>query len=345
MAIFRLNKNFRNHILAVLAVIVYEQGLVWLWVGRIKPVAFAYYLGNVPFFYLSAIFLYPMLFRKRGFLLRKILVILIFVLGFCLLHALANVVEQWSDGKAAIFPVELSFYRNAMFRFIYISGMSFAYYNALLGINKAKEANRMELQLLEKERNQAELENAYLRSQINPHLLFNSLQFIEHQVQKGSDTAVKAVRLLGDVMHYSLRTTAKLNHVPLDEELEYIQQYIELARLRSESYQYFSLQLDMEHAADDLKIPPGILSNFIENVFKHGDLSEPGDPAIVKIEVRGRRFRLSLLNLKKGASVYVRTGIGMKNIRKRMDLLYPGQYTLTSSEDNNHYKLYFEIEL
>ncbi|WP_199119923.1 sensor histidine kinase [Pedobacter sp. ASV28] len=214
-----------------------------------------------------------------------------------------------------------------------------------MGIRKAKISRQHELQLMEQERNQAELENAFLRSQINPHLLFNTLQFIQYQVERGSAKAVQAVQLLGEIMHYSLKATAQNNAVPLQEELFYIEQYVTLIRLRNDNRQFFELTINQDEAAAGLKLPSGILINFIENIFKHGDLSIQEDPATAHIEIHGPKLSMQVRNLKRTEPVYRTTGTGMANVTKRLDLLYPNRYTLRSSVKNNHYHLYFEIEL
>lgn len=341
--ISKIDKKIWQHLLALLIVIVYEQGLVLIYRGNISAIGFIFYMVNIPFFYLSSFYLFPNLNRRRLF--HFLVWLIISYLIFFVLHFICYGTQQLSKGHKWPIAINRDVVIASTARFVYILGFSFAYYIARIGIQRAKVARQKELQLMEKERDQAELENAFLRSQINPHLLFNTLQFIQYQVEKGSDKAVRAVELLGEIMHYSLGATAKANTVPLEDELAYMEQYVELARLRNDKSQYFELKINTVEAAPNLQLPSGIIANFIENIFKHGDLSEKDHPAIAHILVSGREFLMHVANLKRNESIYRRTGIGMANVRKRLELLYPNRYSLREIDENNHYNLYFEIEL
>jgi len=337
------NKLTFQHLLAISAVIIYEQVVILVFYGKILLSGFIYYLVNIPLFYLGASFLFPLLSKKKFtlfaflFSLSLIIFILLHITAYKVQMLLVN--QKWSSN------IDDNVYKSALTRFVYILGYSFAYYNARIGIQKAREARQKELHVMEQERNQAQLENAYLRSQINPHLLFNSLQFIEYQVEKGSPSAIKAVQLLGELMQYSLKSTAGSDTVPLEDELTYVNLYVSLMRLRNDDRQYLSVTVNSKDAASGLCIPPGIIGNFTENLFKHGDLSERGDPGLIVINVLDRHFSMEVRNLKRTYSNFRESGIGMKNIHKRLELLYPNAYTLRTTEENNHYNLYFEIEL
>jgi len=338
-------RHIRGYLFGTLAMVGYEQSVVLLFYGKLMLPELIYYLVDIPFFYLCAFVLFPTIGHKSNGWIKPILYSLIFIAGFTVLETTAAaIIQYWNQAEFKI-PSRVGFYKKMLLRCFYVAGLSFAYYLASRCIRRAKVARERELQLMKQERNQAELESAFLRSQINPHLLFNSLQFIEHQVEVGSPKALQAVRLLGEVMQYSLSATSGRNTIPLEDEINHIKQYVQLLRLRQDNRQYFELDIDAQAAATELQLPPGILVNFVENVFKHGDLSEEGDPAKIQLAVYNRHLTMHLHNLKMPETTYRRTGIGMNNIRRRLDLLYPGAYVLRSTEQNNHYHLYFEIEL
>lgn len=341
----KVTRNIWNHVFVVLAVVAYEQAAVLLVFGRLMLPEFIFYLVDIPFFYVFTFFLFNIRTEKTIIPVKLILGCLLLIFGFFLFETLAGSILQYYYNGIFRFPTRASFYKKTSMRCIHLTALSFAYFQAVRGIRKAREASQRELQLMEKERDHTELENAFLRSQVNPHLLFNTLQFIQHQVGTGSEKAGRAVELLGEVMHYSLGATARGNTVPLADELEYIGQYVELARLRSDNSQYFELKTRLDENAGKLQLPSGIIGNFIENIFKHGDLSERDHPAKAYILANGRNFVMHVSNLKKAHSSYRRTGIGMANVRKRLELLYPDRYTLKEEEENNHYNLYLEIEL
>lgn len=339
-----MKKTTWTHILAIIGVIAYEQLSILLFHGKLLTGELVYYIIQVPFFYIYAEIMFQIRSRQISWIKGLSFSISALLLYF-ILHSITSSIIILSERGQYVIESSPLFYKRMLVRCFYIIGISFAYFQARFGIRKARLALQRELQLMEQERNQAELENAFLRSQINPHLLFNSLQFIQYQIDKGSPKASQAVQLLGELMHYSLKATSESNTVPLVDELAYVRQYVELASLRSDNRQHLQLNVNAEANSSNLQLPSGILGNLVENVFKHGDLSEPNDPGMVVIELQDRKLFVQTHNRKRPISPYRITGIGMDNIRKRLDLLYPEHYTFRSWEEHSHYNIYFEIIL
>ncbi|WP_461791553.1 sensor histidine kinase [Pedobacter sp.] len=337
------NKNWR-HVLGVVCAIAYEQSSIFMFYGRIIVPDLLYYLVQIPFFYFSASLMFKI--NDREIERRRLVGVglLAIVLFFALHAVIASTIQMLKTG---VFQLSVTpfFFKQASSRYIYLVVLSFAYFQARIGIRKAKLASEKELVISERQRNQVELENAFLRSQINPHLLFNSLQFIEYQVELNSPKALRALQLLAELMHYSLKATSESNTVPLRDEITYIQRYIELATLRSDNQQHLQLNINAEAAASNLQLPSGILGNLIENMFKHGDLSRGDECGMVIIEIQDQKLLVQIHNLKRPESIYRKTGIGLQNLRKRLDLLYPGRYFFRSTEERNHYNLYLEMIL
>jgi two-component system, LytTR family, sensor kinase len=180
-------------------------------------------------------------------------------------------------------------------------------------------------------------ELALLRSQVNPHFLFNTLNNIYSLVCKQSPEAPEAIMKLSSIMRYMLYD-ANTDRVLLEKEIEYLQSFIELQKLRIRPQDFVELVIEGE--VGHKTIAPMLLIPFVENAFKHG--SKTGS-------LPGIRIRLSSMpdelvfevtnHLKKNmlAPKDAIGGIGLNNIKRRLDILYPGKYSLESKKDKDLY--------
>jgi sensor histidine kinase YesM len=178
-----------------------------------------------------------------------------------------------------------------------------------------------------KEKLQAEL--SYLKAQINPHFLFNTLNSIYALAIDKSDHTATAVVKLSGMMRYVL-SEAHRDLVSLQKELEYISGYIELQRLRLDD----SVQLHFAITGEvrDLRIAPLILIPFVENAFKYGVNPEEDSNISIGIDITGDELHLSVLNHKVTVQPAEESGLGISNTRHRLSLLYPGQHDLHISD-------------
>lgn len=187
--------------------------------------------------------------------------------------------------------------------------------------------------LKEREHEKLKSELSFLRSQVSPHFMFNILNSLASLARKRSDHLESAIIQLSQLMRYSLYHTEK--RVTLEEEAAYISNYIELQRMRFGSKVTLHYHVSIERK--DLMIEPMLLVPFVENAFKHG-VGIIQDPVInVNLEASfyGISFTVrnkynALENTKDSSS-----GIGLQNVKRRLDLLYKDLYALkTYSQDN-----------
>lgn len=187
--------------------------------------------------------------------------------------------------------------------------------------------NTIRKEQLEKQAVEAEL--TYLKSQINPHFLFNTLNNTHTVVYKQAPTAPEAVLHLASLMRYMIYESNAAT-VPLAREMDYLRDYVSLQQLRYKHSPVVDLQIAGETAA--CSIAPLLFIHLLENAYKHSPARlEPGDLKVrVEIQEGGLTFSVQNPIAKKSAtSLKEPGGIGLPNVRKRLALLYPGQHTLT----------------
>ncbi|MEI6888304.1 MAG: sensor histidine kinase [Bacteroidales bacterium] len=178
-------------------------------------------------------------------------------------------------------------------------------------------------------------ELALLRSQVNPHFFFNTLNNIYSLVYQKSDDAPEAVMKLSSIMRYMLYD-ATTDKVLLEKEIEYLKSFIELEKLRLRNKDFVSLEI--KGSAEGLNIAPMLLIPFVENAFKHASRTVPAPGIIVSLDVKPDMVSFEVKNFIRKNQLAPKDqqgGIGLNNIRRRLELLYPQKYSLdiNSGED------------
>ncbi|MPR35868.1 sensor histidine kinase [Salmonirosea aquatica] len=191
------------------------------------------------------------------------------------------------------------------------------------------------LQRIAVEKLQAEVN--YLRSQVNPHFLFNILNSLYALTLKKSDLAPEVVLKLSEMMGYMLYDSDDLR-VPLVQEISYLQNYMELEKLRCGDASEISL--DIQGNLNGQEIAPLLLLPLVENAFKHGIEKRLGRAWMHgTLAVDHSALALTVENSKPAISPKNKNGgIGLTNLRKRLELLYPGRYSLHIEEKLESYK-------
>src|SRR6185503_3276925 len=173
---------------------------------------------------------------------------------------------------------------------------------------------------LENQRLSAEL--AFLKSQINPHFLFNSLNSIYSLAYQRSEMTPDAILKLSEIMRYMLYESND-NKVDLSKELQYLQNYIDLQKIRFGNKAYIDFKV--EGKVLNQQIAPLLLIAFIENAFKHGVANNPLTPIRLLIDVDESHLHFYMQNKKHMNNRDAVGGIGLNNVQRRLNLLYPGK--------------------
>jgi two-component system LytT family sensor kinase len=185
---------------------------------------------------------------------------------------------------------------------------------------------------LENQRLTAEL--ALLRSQINPHFLFNSLNSIYSLAYQKSDITPDAILKLSEIMRYMLYECND-NKVDLAKELQYLQNYIDLQKIRFGTTDY--IRFDVIGTVCNQRIVPLLLISFIENAFKHGVVNNPDAPIEIKITIEDTQLDFYMHNKKHLHNRDAVGGIGLNNVKRRLNLLYPEKYKLAINDSADTY--------
>jgi two-component system, LytTR family, sensor kinase len=189
-------------------------------------------------------------------------------------------------------------------------------------------------------------ELSFLKSQINPHFLFNTLNSLYALTLKKSDEAPEIVIKLSEMMRYMLYECNE-RQVLLSKEIDYIQNYLDLEALR---HKQMDIQFELQGEAKDLKIAPLIFIAFIENAFKHGANNQISKGFVqIQMVVDGDEVNMYVENSKveKMPTIeHKRTGgIGLVNVKRRLDILYPKNYNLEIFDAPNTYGVNLWIKL
>ena len=213
-------------------------------------------------------------------------------------------------------------------------------------IKLAKRAfyNIRQTQQLSKEKLEAELK--LLKSQIHPHFLFNTLNNLYALALDNSEKSADGILKLSDLLHYMLYD-CNASVVSLDKEVQLIEDYISLETLRYSD----RLKVDFNITGKSRKklVPPMIILPFVENAFKHGTSKHLQKALItIDLDVEDERMKLYVSNskpaVKQNEGSGYTEGIGLKNVKRRLDLLYEASYQLSIDDQENTFTIKLEIE-
>jgi len=200
-------------------------------------------------------------------------------------------------------------------------------------------------QELEKEKLETELK--FLKYQFNPHFLFNSINSIFFLIHKNPDMASASLAKFSDLLRYQLYECND-SQIQLRKEIDYLENFIELEKLRQNNNIDVNVQIDQRYL-DQLEIAPFILMTFVENAFKH--VSKDSDKhnwITIKLKNSPEQLLFSVSNSvsgNKSTDVVSYGGIGLKNVKRRLDLIYPDQYELDIQSSTESFEVKFKLQL
>ncbi|KFF20580.1 histidine kinase [Chryseobacterium sp. JM1] len=276
------------------------------------------FLANFLGFYVNYFFVAPRFFNPNRFYMMIVgffVGVFIFVLfrysiEELLLPALTGF-RNYAEGTTFLYYFYDNIYYSSLTVFVSTNLWFFKYY-----FKVEEERNR-----LVEERKHAQLQA--LKTQINPHFIFNSLNNIYSLVYQNSDKALPAIEKLSELLRYSTKDLEK-DFISLDKEIGYIESLIGLEKLRIKNPELLIIEKNINHPK--INISPMLLVPFVENAFKHGDFREKG--FVLKVSDDNKVLHFYLHNYKNQKVKDTASGIGIDNVKKRLEILYPKKHEL-----------------
>lgn len=336
-------KDVRIHIICWCIFIFYELSILKLLALDYQPyiIYVLYYALNISLFYFHALIV-----LKRGSTNTKadlwrlpLFTVLELVVHYFLSILISMLLAQLEYQKTFTLIFTVKAVSGTVWRAIYFILYGSAYY-LLFSYNDKK---RKELtQTIENEQLKNELlraEQDFLRAQINPHLLFNTLSFIKYAAKKKPEEANEAIMRLSGIMGFALENNSQT--ILVSKELEQVENIIKLNQLR------FNHTLNINYIVNltntQVTIIPIIILTLVENIFKHGNLIEKDYPAEIRVESTEEHLIVQTSNLP-NYDITVESGkTGLVNITSRLDQFYKNDYKFNYGITNNLFKTELEI--
>jgi two-component system, LytTR family, sensor kinase len=189
-----------------------------------------------------------------------------------------------------------------------------------------------------------ELENNFLRAQINPHFLYNTLNTFYARAMSSDPALAESIVNLSEIMRYSLETTQGAQLVPLQSEVRHLKRVIGMHQLRSSDK--LQINFTTEGQYGQVQVAPLIFVTLLENALKHGDVTNPDEPVTLWLAVDATHIYFTIRNSISNKPKEHSHGIGLENIKKRLQHVYGNRYRfgVETKEDQYHVILAIEYE-
>ncbi len=217
-----------------------------------------------------------------------------------------------------------------------------AYKLLQLNLEHAERTKKLQTQILETQLKLKEQELQYLKMQIHPHFLFNTLNTLYGFALRKAEETPEMILKLSNLLDYLLYQADK-PFVLLTEEIEHIKDYIALEEMRFN--ETLKLQFTNNNIPETLTMAPMVLVPFVENSFKHGSLHQGKLHINIHLECQGQTLHFNIDNTHKKGHTSSKKGIGLENIKKRLNLLYKDNYTLHIQNESDIFKVQLQLQL
>jgi LytS/YehU family sensor histidine kinase len=345
------------HTLAWLLLIILPQLIINRYWGSTKHVAWGFYLGATLYgiiFYVNYLWLVPRFYLQQKrviYFVSATAVIVVLYFFFIMVNEqyfhnaehekqIAEAFEKLMKDNVIPKPPmkQLQLYYFLLISVI-VTGFSIG-----LRVIEQHTASEKRQKELEKEKLNSEL--AFLKNQVSPHFFFNTLNNIYSLIEINTKDAQEAVLKLSKLMRYLLYESehGKTN---LSSEISFMSHYVDLMKLRLS--QKVELKVDFPQVENNIEIPPLLFIPFIENAFKHGISYREKSFIHISMTVENNKIKFSCFNslgqTSDKNSNENHSGIGLENVKKRLNLLFPDKHTLSIEKSDSEYMVLLEIEI
>lgn len=313
------------------------EELTFLTVASVLTVKLIILIFPFCIFYTNFLLLAPKLLKaKRIFLYILAVVLLFLILAPIHRYVYAIILPQKFGWYSYVYVDKLNFwlsFQTLIFEnYVYIFfSLAIIYVNAFFETQQKKET-------LEKE--QAITELAYLKSQINPHFLFNTLNDIYALTYQQAREAPEAVLKLSALLRYMLKESND-KYALIEKEIDYLKSVIELFEIGQKGHAF--IRLEIKGTTEQQQIAPLILINFVENAFKHGVINDSENPIHIMISITSDHLDFKISNKKNHDQKDQTGGIGLTNVKRRLNLIYPKKHQLQIINENDTFTVTLKL--
>jgi two-component system, LytTR family, sensor kinase len=286
--------------------------------------------------YFTNYFLIPkLLYKKKYFLFAVILIVLIVCSSLLKMNiigritnnpALLNISGSW---KARVYDNIIPHF------FLVLAGAAF---------KLMFDYTAMQKKMADMAKEKAEAELSFLKSQINPHFLFNSINAVYFLIDKENKEAREALHKFSDMLRYQLYEAGG-DKIPIEKEIDFLNDYVSLQKLRKDDQ--YTVDFSSTPEVKGFSIEPLLLVSFVENAFKHIS-HKSNEPNYVKVKLSKANGTMDFLveNSKEEAISTERSGgIGLQNVKRRLELLYPGKYDLNIQNGADVFTVHLKLNV
>jgi two-component system, LytTR family, sensor kinase len=287
--------------------------------------------------YITNYLLIPLLLYKKKYLLFGLIFITII---FC-----SSIIKMYLIGKILNNDQLLNFGANLKVRLYDNVIPHFFLVTAGAAIKLVVDQIRLQKKMADMAKEKAEAELSFLKSQINPHFLFNSINSVYFLIDKNNADARQALHKFSDMLRYQLYE-ANGEKIPVEKEIDYLKDYVDLQKLRKD--ENYLVEFTCAPEVKGFFIEPLLLIPFVENAFKH--ISHKTNQAnFVKVHLSRHNglFVFAVENSKENGVKLTEKhgGIGLTNVKRRLQLLYPNQHELVIENSDDIYKINFKLKI
>lgn len=316
---------------------LFSKDGVFSWARMIHPMSVSQYLLFPLIFYINYFFILPRFFQRKQYRYTWIAWILLLISFIGLRYLIQEVLFLHWFGYTNYYKGTTFLYY--VFDNIYFGGSLIVMSSLLWLVNGLITAEK-EKTMLQEEKRLAEV--SFLRNQINPHFIFNTMNNIYSLVYHRSEQALPAIEKLSGIMRY-IMSDSDTDKTELSGEIKYLQNYIQLQSLRSADDAVVDFK--MEGNPQGKYIAPLLLIPFVENGFKHGVINDVNHPLVIRIYIGDDSIELHCINKIKSGPKDHSSGIGLENVKRRLTLLYPYHHTLILDQTGADYTAKLKIKL
>ena len=339
-----MNRQHNRLVLDIAQVLIWACAMLlpavftWLISGDSNRFAFTFWPTFYTMLPICLVYLVNYFFLVPKLLFRKKMVW--FIVANIVLLALLNIPSFIPRGEIPE-PFRAQIARRDILAFRIPTLLSAAFFQLVfiflaIGVRSMIRSNDIAFQLQEEKRKTAEAELTWLKHQLNPHFLFNTLNNISSLTQIDPDKAQESIAQLSDTLRYALYDT-DTDKVPLAGEVAFMDNYIHLMQLRCNELTEVTTSWDLPDA--EVKIAPLLFISPIENAFKHGVNARAASFVRISLRPEGRDlvFRCENPVFEKSGEDHIGSGIGVENLKRRLELIYPEAYSYEHDEKDGAY--------